>query len=110
MTKYNWIFVIEEKELKENSTGLVFPNGIPILLIRKVQDEIYAVSNKCAHMACPLSAGVIEGYTIKCPCHDWMFDIRTGEFLDAKEIKIPVFEWKLEDGKIFIKMKEGTIQ
>ena len=110
MAKYNWISVIEEKELKEHSIGLVFPKGIPILLIRKASDVIYAVSNKCAHMACPLSAGAIEGYTIKCPCHDWMFDIRTGEFLDAKEIKIPVFEWKLEDGKIFIKMKEGTIQ
>ena len=61
-------------------------------------------------MACPLSAGAIEGYTIKCPCHDWTFDIRTGEFLDAKEIRIPVFEWKLKDGKIFIKMKEGNTQ
>ena len=106
----NWIFVIEDKELKENSIGLVFPNGIPILLIRKEGNEIYALTNKCAHMACPLSAGAIEGYIIKCPCHDWEFDIRTGEFLNAKEIKIPVFEWKLKEGKIFIREKEGTAQ
>jgi hypothetical protein len=35
MTKYNWLSVIEEKELKENSIGFVFPKGIPVLLIRK---------------------------------------------------------------------------
>jgi 3-phenylpropionate/trans-cinnamate dioxygenase ferredoxin subunit len=55
-------------------------------------------------MACSLGGGTLEGYTIKCPCHDWGFDIRTGEFLDAKEIRIQTYEWKLSEGKILIKV------
>ncbi len=99
----SWIFAIEENELQENSTKTVFPKGLSVLLIKKT-GEIYALSNKCAHMACALAGGTLKDYTIKCPCHDWRFDIRTGEFLDAKEIKIPIYELKLSDGKIFIKI------
>ncbi len=84
---------------------MVFPKGLQILLIKKGV-EIYAVSNKCAHMACALGGGTLKDHTIECPCHDWRYDIRTGEFLDAREIKIPVYEWKLSDGRIFIKIEE----
>ncbi|MCZ7393090.1 MAG: Rieske (2Fe-2S) protein [Candidatus Methanoperedens sp.] len=99
----SWVFAIEENKLQENSLNMVFPKGLPVLLI-KTAGEIFAISNKCAHMACPLAGGILDDYTIECPCHDWRFDIRTGEFLDAREIKIPVYEWKLSDGKIFLKI------
>lgn len=89
--------------MQENSLNLVFPKGIGVLLIKK-EGKIYAISNKCAHMACPLSGGVLEGYIIKCPCHDWRFDIRTGELLEVKELKIPTYQMKFEDGKIFVKI------
>ncbi len=101
----SWVFAIEEDKLQENSVNVVFPKGIQVLLIKK-QGQIYAISNKCAHMACPLGGGTVEGYTIKCPCHDWGYDIRTGEFLDAKEIKIPVYQWKLSEGEIYVKIEE----
>jgi len=104
MPEPSWVFAIEEKELQENSANMVFPKGLPVLLVKKA-GEIYALLNKCAHMACPLAGGILEDYSIECPCHDWKFDIRTGDFLDAREIKIPVYEWKLSDGKIFIKIE-----
>ncbi|MCZ7373193.1 MAG: Rieske (2Fe-2S) protein [Candidatus Methanoperedens sp.] len=102
----SWVYAIEEKELQENSANMVFPKGLPVLLIKKA-GEIYAISNKCAHMACTLAGGTLQDFIIKCPCHDWRYDVRTGEFLDAKEIKLPVYEWKSSDGKIFIKIQEG---
>ncbi|MCU0651253.1 MAG: Rieske (2Fe-2S) protein [Candidatus Omnitrophica bacterium] len=77
---------------------------MPILLIRKKGPEIYAISNKCPHMGCPLRTGLLEGYILTCPCHDWRFDIRTGEFLDAKEITIPVYQVKTDNGRIFVKV------
>ena len=101
-----WLFAIEEDKLQENSASLVFPKGLPVLLIKKA-GQVYAISNKCAHMACGLGAGALKDFTIQCPCHDWKYDIRTGEFLDAKEIKIPTYPCRSADGKIFINIKEG---
>lgn len=102
----SWVFAIEEKNLKTENLILVSPKGLPILLIEK-NGSLYAFENKCAHMACPLSGGVLDGYILQCPCHDWKFDIRTGEFLDAKEIKIITFGVKKAEGKIFINLSGG---
>lgn len=102
----SWVFVIEDKKLQENSVNLVFPKGLSILLIKSA-GQIYAVSNQCAHMGCGLAGGSLKGHTLQCPCHDWRYDIRTGEFLDAKEIRIPMYQWWLENGRIFINIEEG---
>ena len=104
MTDTSWIPVIEDARLIEESVRLVAPKGLAILLIRKKGKEIYAISNKCPHMACPLRTGLLEGYILTCPCHDWRFDIRTGEFLDAKEISLPVYPVRISDGMILIKI------
>ena len=103
MSEPSWVFAIEEEKLPDNSIQAVFPKGIPILLIKR-KGKIHAISNKCAHMACTLAGGYLDGYTIKCPCHDWKFDIRTGEFLNAKEIKIPTYELRLSEKKVFVKV------
>jgi len=44
----------------------------------------------------------LEGYILKCPCHDWRFDIRTGEFLAAPEIRLPTYPVREAAGKLFI--------
>ncbi len=107
MPDSTWVFAIEENKLQKDDANMVFPKGLPVLIIKRA-GEIYAISNKCVHMACGLAGGMLKDYIIKCPCHDWRYDIRTGEFLDAKEIKLQVYEWKLSDGKIFIKIGEGN--
>ncbi len=96
-----WVFAMEDKALKENTMGVAFPKGLPVLIVKK-EGRIYALSNKCAHMACSLSAGTLLGFMLKCPCHDWLYDIRTGKFFNAPEIGLPVYESKVEDGRIFI--------
>jgi nitrite reductase/ring-hydroxylating ferredoxin subunit len=104
MDEFGWIVAVEEEKLRPNSVKLCLLKGIGVLLIRKAENEIYAVSNKCAHMACPLRGGVLDGYILKCPCHDWRFDIRTGELLEAEEIKIKVYEWKIINGNICVRL------
>jgi 3-phenylpropionate/trans-cinnamate dioxygenase ferredoxin subunit len=99
-----WVAVAKEDDVPENSARLVFPRGLGILVIRKAGKEFYAVSNKCAHMACPMGVKAVDGYLVRCPCHDWSFDIRTGGLRESPEIKIPVYEWKFTDGKLYINL------
>jgi len=92
---------MDSDRLGEGEMAVVFPYGMPVLLVKK-SGNIYAVSNKCAHMGCTLSRGTLVGATVKCPCHDWMFDLRTGEFISAAQIRIPAYESKVEGNKIFV--------
>lgn len=46
----------------------------------------------------------LEGYILKCPYSYWQFDVRTGEYLEDREIKILTYPCKVENGKVFIKI------
>lgn len=99
--------VLNENELQEGSMKLVTVEGTPVLLV-KVHGKIFAIDNRCPHMRCGFSGGSLDGYVIICPCHDWRFDLRTGEYEEEKEIKLTKFESKVEAGKICIKLDEET--
>jgi nitrite reductase/ring-hydroxylating ferredoxin subunit len=98
-----WTYVMNAGQLPEGVMTVVFPFGVPVLLVRRGH-EVYALSNKCAHMGCPLSRGTLGGYIVECPCHEWTFDVRTGEFMTAREIRVPRYECKTEDEKIYVKI------
>ncbi|GAB6276139.1 MAG: hypothetical protein SAMD01599839_06790 [Rectinema sp.] len=98
-----WIYVMEEAALPEGSMAPVYPLGINILVAR-AGGTVYAVAGKCAHMACPLFTGTLNGYTLICLCHDWRFDIRSGRMLDAAELGLAVYPVKTEAGKLFISL------
>jgi 3-phenylpropionate/trans-cinnamate dioxygenase ferredoxin subunit len=98
-----WTYVMEDGALPEGVMTVVFPFGVPVMLVRRGQD-IYAVSNKCAHMGCPLSRGSLGGFIVECPCHEWTFDVRTGQFITAPEIRVPTYECKAENSKIYVKI------
>ncbi|HTS06192.1 MAG TPA: Rieske (2Fe-2S) protein [Candidatus Eisenbacteria bacterium] len=99
----HWTYVLDDPALPEGGIAPVYPLGVNVLLAR-VGGTVYAVSGKCAHMACPLLAGKLEGYTIVCSCHDWRFDVRTGRFLDAPELGLTVYPTKHEAGKLFVNL------
>lgn len=102
--KSKWVMAIREDELPDGEKKALLLEGNKVLILRK-ESTFFAMSNKCPHMECPLSKGTLEQYVIVCPCHDWRFDIRTGEFLDANEIKVPIYETKVTDGNVFVNIE-----
>jgi len=100
-----WVFAVKENEVEDNRINRIYPKGIAVLLIKK-DGEMHAVSARCPHMSCSLGDAKLEGNIITCPCHDWRFDIVTGEFLDANEIKLKTYEVKIEDGDVLVRLDE----
>jgi 3-phenylpropionate/trans-cinnamate dioxygenase ferredoxin subunit len=94
---------MDETGLPEGGMAPVFPLGVHVVIAR-VGGTVYAVSGKCAHLACPLSSGILNGFTLTCPCHDWRFDVRTGRFLDAPELGLAIYPAKSEAGHLFISL------
>ncbi|MFQ5427945.1 MAG: Rieske (2Fe-2S) protein [Thermodesulfobacteriota bacterium] len=99
-----WVYVCNESELSDSSPQVVRPRGVPVLLIKK-EGQIYALSNKCAHMGCPLDGGSLRDHIMECPCHEWKYDIRSGVFIDAEEISLGRYQWRITDGQVFIKIE-----
>ena len=102
-----WVFAIEDNKLKEEKIKVFKTEDKQIALIRK-NNEVYALLNECPHEGCPLKNGTLEGFVLKCACHNWGFDIRTGEnvdtgeYIDMDDPKVETFETQVSDGKISI--------
>ncbi len=105
MDSNGWVPALSESQLQDDTVNLVFAKGVSIILIKRGA-SIYALRNRCAHMSCTLAGGRLDGDTIQCPCHEWKFDITTGEFIDARELKVQTYLCKSEDGQIQVKMEE----
>lgn len=100
-----FVEVFEENELSEDSVKLVDVEGTPVLLV-KVHGEIFAFDNRCPHMSCGFSGGVLEGDVIICPCHEWRFNLKTGECENEPAYQLVKFVSKVESGKIWVKPSE----
>ena len=100
-----WVPAADESYLQEGTINLVSPKGVSIILIKR-GGRIYALRNRCAHMSCTLAGGRLDGGTLQCPCHEWKFDITTGEFINAREIKVQTYLCRSEDGQIQVQMEE----
>jgi nitrite reductase/ring-hydroxylating ferredoxin subunit len=96
-----WIPVTDDAKVKEGVPLAVYPRGLNVLLVR-VDGAVHAIANRCAHMACPLEGGRLEGHVLTCPCHDWGFDVRSGAFVAAEEITIATYPTRVVDDKLEI--------
>ena len=103
----DFVPVLEAKELQEGTMKLIRIEGSPVLLIKQL-GQIFAIDNRCPHMSCGFSGGTLEGNVIICPCHDWRFNLKTGEYEDEPSMKLTIYEWKIESGKIWVKLDEET--
>lgn len=100
-----WMVVCKEADLQENSRLVVPAGEYSVLLLRRA-GRIFALENSCAHLGCKMARGKIEGFIITCPCHDWTFDIRSGEFTAAPEIRIKTFPTRVQNNHIYIEIEQ----
>ena len=102
MSEKSWFFAMKESELPDGSMELARVKDTPVLLIRK-GGTIYSLYGKCKHKGCRLSKGeLIEEYTLKCACHGWEYDIRSGEYLGDEDESLEIYKNKVEDGEILV--------
>ncbi len=49
------------------------------VLLARTPDGLFAVDDRCPHMAAPLSSGTLGGCVVDCPLHSGRFDLCSGE-------------------------------
>lgn len=68
----------------------------------QVEGGYYALDNLCPHEGGPLAHGWVKNGVVTCPWHLWEFDLRSGEFLDEREIKVACFQVKVEGDDLLL--------
>jgi len=94
------------RTIPENEGYQVEVAGQPIALFRKGR-EVFAIGDTCPHMGAPLSDGYVDGRSVVCPWHGWVFDLKTGASMFDDEAGFPVYRVVVEGDDVYVEMAEA---
>jgi len=96
-----WVKVAGAEQLKPGTAMKVDVNGQELALYN-VDGKFFATSNICPHQGGPLAEGMMEGCTVVCPWHAWVFDVSNGQSPVNPRAKIPCFQVKVEGKDVLV--------
>ena len=98
----NWLDICALDEINVQGSRVVAGPKGDIAIFRTLNDEVFAVHDRCPHKQGPLSQGLVYGKRVACPLHNWQIDLESGEAL-APDVgctkKYPV---KVEGGRVLL--------
>jgi len=71
-----------------------------VAIFRTVDDQVFALEDKCPHKNGPLSQGIVHDGCVTCPLHNWVISLETGQAQGADEGEVRSFPLKAQNGKI----------
>lgn len=74
----------------------------------RVENDVYAIGDRCSHAEASLAEGELWDLTVECPRHGSEFDLRTGEpgALPAT-VSVPVYPVTIEDGTVYLELEDA---
>jgi len=99
-----WIEVGSVNDIPRDGARVVKTPLGDIAVFRNMQDEIFALRDKCPHKGGPLSQGIIYGKTVACPLHNWSIALETGIAVAPDEGCAASFPIRMEGEKVFLSL------
>ena len=100
----NWIEVGKVEEIPQQGARVVETPDGDIGVFRTVDDEVFALRDRCPHKQGPLSQGIVHGKRVTCPLHNWNIELENGEAVAPDKGCAASFPTKVEDGVVFISL------
>jgi 3-phenylpropionate/trans-cinnamate dioxygenase ferredoxin subunit len=89
----------------EHATARCFDVGPLRIAVIRIDDDVYAIGDRCTHQDISLSEGEVDvdARTVECWKHGSQFDLRTGEPLSLPATRpTPVYATRVVDGRVLL--------
>ena len=73
-----------------------------VAVFRTVDDQVFALEDRCPHKGGPLSEGIVHGTQVTCPLHNWVFDMNSGEAQGADSGRVRTYGARVEKGRVLM--------
>ena len=97
-----WFRACLASDIPQRGSIRVKHGGIEIAIFKTINDELFALEDKCPHMGGPLSAGMVHGNCVTCPLHNWDISLESGQAQGADTGRTNRFEVKVEDEAVLL--------
>jgi nitrite reductase (NADH) small subunit len=78
-----WLNIGDFNSIPRQSARRVRTSCRDIAVFRTINDEFYALEDRCPHKGGPLSQGIVHGTAVSCPLHNWSISLASGEAMGA---------------------------
>jgi nitrite reductase (NADH) small subunit len=95
-----WIEVARVEDIPRQGARVVRTAAGEIAVFRTVDDEVFALLDRCPHKGGPLSQGIVHGRKVACPLHDWKIALDTGLAVAPDQGCAARFPVRLEAGRV----------
>jgi nitrite reductase (NADH) small subunit len=103
-TTNGWIEVGIIADIPKQGARVVRTKDGDIAVFRTLDDEVFALRDRCPHKGGQLSQGIIYGNKVACPMHDWKISLDTGMAVAPDEGCAARFPVRVEGGKVFLSL------
>jgi nitrite reductase (NADH) small subunit len=98
----DWLDIGTLNDIPRRAARVVKTARGDIAIFRTMDDQIFALDDKCPHKGGPLSQGIVQGESVTCPLHNWVISLRTGEAQGADQGCTRTIAVKLQEGRILL--------
>ena len=102
----DWIDVGTLDDIPRQGARVVKSADGDIAIFRTLDDEVFALRDRCPHKGGPLSQGIVHGNKVACPLHDWKISLDTGMAVAPDEGCAARFPVRIENGKVFLSLSQ----
>jgi NAD(P)H-dependent nitrite reductase small subunit len=97
--------IAKVNDVEEGKGKIVEINGKTLALF-KLNGQVYAIENTCAHRGGPLGEGEIQDKIVTCPWHGWQFDVTNGQSVMMPGMSVKSYKVEVKGEDIVINIEE----
>lgn len=80
-----------------------------VAVFRTGDNQVFALRDQCPHKQGPLSQGIISGYAVTCPLHNWKIDLASGEAITPDNGCTRTFKvQQKDDGRLLLHLQNES--
>ncbi|HLF97991.1 MAG TPA: nitrite reductase small subunit NirD [Methylococcaceae bacterium] len=101
----NWIDLGPLEAIPRQGSRVVLTQRGEVAVFRTVDDQVFALRDRCPHKAGPLSQGIVHGKRVTCPLHNWVIELESGRAVPPDTGCAKQYDVKLEGGRVFLALE-----
>jgi nitrite reductase (NADH) small subunit len=98
----SWIDIGAITDIPRQGARCVDTPAGRIAVFRTLEDDVFALEDRCPHRGGPLSQGIVHAASVTCPLHNWVISLETGLAQGADEGSVKTVPVRVSDGRLLM--------
>ncbi|HJN22665.1 MAG TPA: nitrite reductase small subunit NirD [Rhodospirillales bacterium] len=104
-----WIEIGKLEDIPRRGARVLKTAGGDIAVFRSADDRVFALDDSCPHQGGPLSQGIIHGWKVTCPLHNWIIELASGKAVAPDQGGAGKYPVRIKDGVISLQLAKSLV-